>query len=124
MAFRGSVEDVDSADRQMQQCPVWRSWPGGEDAAGRFAQGGDAALQGGALVAQERLGQTRRHGADAVLARPSPYDDGDVRVPYVVLDLPPEHVDGLAVLAEQIEDRNAAHRCGGPQEHLGGAVLA
>src|SRR6266568_4893970 len=113
MAFRGSVEDVDSADRQMQQCPVWRSWPGG-----------DAALQGGALVAQDRLGQTRRHGADAVLARPSPYDDGDVRVPYVVLDLPPEHVDGLAVLAEQIEDRNAAHRCGGPQEHLGGAVLA
>ena len=129
---------------------VWRSRPGGENAARRLTQGGDAALQGGALigghggfvhlldaaraehtdqrqrhvvmwrvgghrqdgalVAEDRLDETRRHGADAVLARPGPFDDGDVCVPNLVLDLLPELVDGLAVLAEQIQDRNATHR--------------
>jgi hypothetical protein len=31
--------------------PQVRSWPDGEDAAGRFPQGASAALSGGALVA-------------------------------------------------------------------------
>jgi hypothetical protein len=59
-----------------------------------------AVLQCGAFVAQNRLGQARRDGADTAMARSGAFDDGDVGVPDVVLDLLPDFLEGSPVVAE------------------------
>src|SRR6185437_3631834 len=77
-----------------------------------------------ALVAHDHLGDARRDDADAELARIVAFDDRDVGVAHVLLELLAEASKILATLGEQLLDRYASDPRRRPQEDLRGAVIA
>src|SRR5215471_7596755 len=77
-----------------------------------------------AFVIEHYLGDTGRYDADSVLASIMAFDDGDVRIAHLSLQLMLQLANPLAAPLEQCRHWNSADPCRGPQEHLRGSVVA
>src|SRR5215207_1181596 len=76
------------------------------------------------LVVKDHLRDAGADHADAVLARADPLDDRDIGVADLALDIAAKLLAIFARSGEQLDDRHAADPGGGPEEDLGGTVLA
>src|SRR5262249_20977921 len=77
-----------------------------------------------ALVIEHHLGDTGRYDPDSFLASIMAFDDGDVRIAPLSLQLMLQLANPLAAPLEQCRHWNSADPCRGPQEHLRGSVVA
>src|SRR5581483_11166241 len=76
------------------------------------------------LVVEDHLGDARADDADAELARVIAFDDADVRIADLALDLLAQRCKFLAPLFRESREWHAADARARPEKHLRGAVLA